>query len=793
MFRNYFKIAIRNLLKQKSTSFINIFGLAMGMAVTMLIGLWIWDELSYDKYHKNYKDIAIVMQRYSKGAEGGVNDSGPLQLGTALRLAYNSYFRHVVEISGNGKHNISAGPEKLSRMGTFIGESGPELLSFNMLRGNYNGLKDVRSVMLSESLARSLFGTIDVLDKVVKIDNRLDVKVTGVYEDLPANTQYAEMQFVAPWKLYTTEYDWVKSALDKWDFNLTSVIVQIAPNQDMATVSDKIAGLKRRYIQEEDGVKADLFLFPMSRWHLYSNFENGKNVGGQIQFVWLFGTIGMFVLLLACINFMNLSTARSEKRAREVGIRKAIGSLRGQLVRQFFGESILVSLAAFVLSLVVVQLTLPWFNQVAGKTISLPWTNLWFWLASLSFSVFTGLIAGSYPAFYLSSFQPIRVLKGTFRAGRAAALPRKVLVVVQFTVSVLLISGTVIVHKQIQFAKHRPVGYDRSGLLSVQMTTPEIYQNYRTLQQQLMNSGVVESVSTTQGPLTNLWAWEGGFQWKDQLPGEENGFAVVGVEPNYGSTVKWQILQGRDFSKDFATDSFGIVLNEAAVKHMRLKNPVGETVTWKNQNYKVLGVVKNVIMGSPYEPVPRTVFYILKEGGNFVNVKLKPNVAVADAMKKISALFLQYNPAAPFEYSFADDDYARKFGMEERIGKLATFFATLAILISCLGLFGLASFLAEQRTKEIGIRKVLGASAFNVWRMLSRDFVILVLLSCCIATPVAWHFLHQWLMKYEYRTEITWWVFVSVGAGALFIALLTVSYQATKAALANPVKSLRSE
>ncbi|GEP97122.1 ABC transporter permease [Chitinophaga cymbidii] len=793
MFSNYLKIAFRNLLKQKNISFINITGLAMGIAVALLIGLWIRDELSFDRYHCNYDRIAEVWQHFSKGGEAGVSNSIPIPLSDALRNAYSGDFEKVVLMSGLGTHNISTGQQKFSQQGYFMDSGGPEMLSLKMLRGTYAGLKDPYSVMLSASLARALFGNADPVDSTVKIDNRLNLKVTGVYADLPDNTTFANVTFLAPWALFVSEWKWVHDMKDEWRNNAFKLLVQLAPQADMETASAKIADFKNRFVERDDDVKESLFLHPMRKWHLYSKFENGVNTGGRIQFLWLFGVIGLFVLLLACINFMNLSTARSEKRAREVGIRKAVGSLRGQLIRQFFSESALVALLAFAVSLLIVQLMLPWFNMVADKQISIPFSDIGFWLTGIGFSLFTGLIAGSYPAFYLSSFQPVKVLKGTFRAGRYAALPRKALVVVQFSVSILLISGTAIIYKQIQFAKNRPAGYERNGLLSVQMTTPDIYENYKMLQQELLNTGAATYVAVSQGPLTDIWSWNGGFEWKGRSPSIDNGFATIGVEHNYGKTLGWKFVAGRDFSVDLASDSSGIVLNEAAVKHMGLTNPVGEIITWRDKRYTVIGVVKDVIMVSPYDPVPRTVFYILPEPGNFVNLKLNPALSTSEALKRTAGIFQKYNPAAPFEYTFADQEYGKKFGEEERIGTLATLFAALAILISCLGLFGLASFMAEQRTKEIGIRKVLGASAFNLWRMMSRDFVMLVLLSCCIATPLAWHFLHRWLLQYEYHTEITWWIFGGVGTGAVLIALLTVSYQTTKAALANPVRSLRSE
>ncbi|PSL49984.1 ABC-type antimicrobial peptide transport system permease subunit [Chitinophaga niastensis] len=794
MLKNYLKVAFRNLLKNKGISFINVFGLSMGMAVTMLIGLWIWSELSFDKYHQNYDRIATVWQRQSLGNQASAFNAMPIPLAAELRASYPDDFKQVVIVTG-GQHTIAAGEKKFTKSGCFMEPGGPDLLSLKMLKGSRTGLKEPSSVLLSASLATSLFGDKDPMDQFVKLDNnnKLTVKVTGVYEDLPNNTTLSTMAYIAPWELFVSSWDWVKNIKDIWDANAMHIYVQLADNTDFNKVSQKIKDVKARHSHDASGVKTALFLHPMNKWHLYSSFVNGVNVGGQIQYVRLFGLIGIFVLLLACINFMNLSTARSEKRAKEVGIRKAIGSVRSQLIWQFLSESILVAVFSFVLSLLLVILILPWFNKVADKDIHVLWTSGWFWLAGIGFSLFTGFIAGSYPALYLSSFQPLKVLKGTFKAGRFAAVPRKALIVVQFSVSILLIIGTVIVYRQIQFAKDRPVGYTREGLLAIQMTTPEIYQNYNPIQNELMSTGTITAMAESQGPLTDIWSDESGFEWQGKVADQQESFATIGGKFGYGKTIGWHFKAGRDFSQDFATDSMGLILNEASVKYMGLKNPVGETIKWNGQSYHVLGVVENMIMTSPYEPVQQAIYYLLKEPGNFINLRINPNISTSKALVTIGAVFQKYNPGAPFEYKFIDQEYAKKFSEEERIGKLATFFAILAILISCLGLFGLASFLAEQRTKEIGIRKVMGASVFQLWQMLSKDFVVLVSISCCIAVPVAWYFLANWLQRYNYHTTIVWEIFAVVGAGALLIALLTVSYQAIKAAMANPVKSLRAE
>ena len=795
MIRNYFKIAFRNLLKYKGYSFINIFGLATGMAVAMLIGLWVWDELSYNKYHKNYDRIAKVMQSGTYNGEFGAGGHMPIPLENELRTVYDTDFTHIIMSSWTREHILAYGEKKFTKLGNYLSPEAPDMFSLKMTKGARNGLKDPNSILLSESVAAALFGDNDPLGKIVKIDNRLDVKVTGVYEDLPYNTEFRDMTFIAPWDLYVSTEGWVKRAKDnaEWNNNSWQMLAQIAPNTDFKTITEKIKGVKIKHVPEVAVFKNEIFLHPMSQWHLYTGWKKTGEPDGRIQYVWLFGIIGVFVLLLACINFMNLSTARSEKRAKEVGIRKAVGSVRSQLITQFFSESLLVVICAFVLSLLLVLLLLPIFNEVADKKLTLLWTNPIFWLLGIGFSILTGLIAGSYPSLYLSSFQPVKVLKGTFRAGRFAAVPRKVLVVMQFTVSVTLIVGTTIVLRQIQHAKNRPIGYDRNGLITVTMNTPELYQNYNTLRDALIKSGGAVEMSTSSAPATDLNSQNGGFEWEGKDPNFKDSFGTIAVTHDFGKTVGWQFVQGRDFSRKFSTDSSGMVLNETAVRYMGLKNPVGKIMKWNGKPFQIVGVVKDMVMGSPFEPVYQTVFMMDYNWAGIINIKLNPALSATESLKRIEAVFQKLNPASPFDYKFSDQEYERKFATETRIGQLAGIFAALAIFISCLGLFGLASFVAEQRTKEIGIRKVLGATVPNLWGLLSKDFVVLVIISCLISTPIAWYSLNGWLHKYEYRTEISWWIFALAAVGALIITLLTVSFQAIKAALMNPVKSLKSE
>jgi putative ABC transport system permease protein len=791
MLKNYFKLAFRNLRRNKAHSFINIAGLSVGMTVALLIGLWIWDELSYDKYHDNYARIAQVEQHTTVNGTVHSGATVPMPLGDELRKNFGSDFKQVVLSSWTNNHVLTVGDKKLSISGNFMEAGAPNLFSLVILKGT-SGLTDPSSILLDQSSATALFGDADPVNQLVKLDNDQSFKVTGVYEDLPDNTTMKGLSFIAPWEYYQTITG--ERARTDWNDNYYLLYVQVAGNADMAKLSEKIKDTRLNKLSKDAaGYHPQLFLHPMNKWHLYAEYKNGVNVGGRIQYVWLFGTIGLFVLLLACINFMNLSTARSEKRAKEVGVRKAIGSLRRQLIGQFFSESVLVALLAFVLSLLLASLAMSFFNEVAGKKMSILWSSPLFWLAGIGFSVLTGLIAGSYPAFYLSSFRPVKVLKGTFKAGPLAAIPRKALVVLQFTVSVVLIIGTIIVFKQVQYARDRPVGYDRDGLVIMETTTSDLHDHFNALRNDLIASGAVVEIAESSSPTTGVNNDRNDVEWDGKDPSLNGGFGSVRVTTGYGKTVGWQFAAGRDFSSQLAMDSSAVVLNEAAVAYMGLKDPVGKTIRFRKRDHLVIGVIKNMVMQSPYKPVKQALFFLAPQDVEYINIKINPAMNAHDAMNKIAAVCKVYSPSVPFSYKFADEEYARKFSDEERIGKLATVFAVLAIFISCLGLFGMATFMAEQRIKEIGVRKILGASVLNLWSLLSKEFVTLVLIALVIALPLAYYFMYNWLQNYAYRSAMPWWVFAAAAAGALLITVLTVSYQSIKAALTNPVKSLRSE
>jgi ABC-type antimicrobial peptide transport system permease subunit len=777
------------------------------MSIAMLIGFWVHDELSFNRYHPNYHRIAQLMKC---GVEedgtpwaGGFSLAFPLI--DELKTRYGSNFKHLVEALQPGEVVLTANQQKISAQGQYMAAGAAEMLSLEMISGKRSGLKDPKSILLAESTARSLFGNVDPLGETLKINTDIDVTVTGVFRDLPMNTRFHYLKFIAPFDLALMHEDWIRG--QDWMNHFLHIYCEIPDESSYAEVRHNIENALARAIKNIEGLdhlknqRPRIELVPMKDWHLRSSFSRpnyGKPDEGPARFVLLVGIIGAFVLLLACINFMNLSTARSEKRAREVGIRKSMGSFRRQLIGQFFAESYVVVLLAFASAILLTTLALPAFNQLAAKDVTIPWSEPMFWIIVTGFVLITGLLAGSYPALYLSSFNPVKTLKGTFKTGRRASVPRKVLVVIQFTVSVVLIISTVVVHNQIQYVKDRPVGYTREGLILIPKKNADFFGKTDILRSELKKTGMIDEISESGGAVTEIWSNNSGFTWQGKDPGFEENFGTLGVTAEYGSTLRWQFIAGRDFSPDIASDSSALVINESAARLIGTDGIIGKVVHWKNSNWRmdndlrIIGVVKDMVMNSPYEHAKPTVF-LLRSWNGWFNVRLRSGVHTADALKSVASVFLKVIPSAPFDYEFADAAYAAKFASEERIASLATVFAILAILISCLGLFGLASYVAEQRTKEIGIRKVVGASILNIWKMLSLDFVLLVLLSSIIAVPVTYTTLNAWLEQYEYRINISFWTFAFCITGAIVLTLATVSYQAIKAASICPAKTLKSE
>ncbi|HWA33680.1 MAG TPA: ABC transporter permease, partial [Cyclobacteriaceae bacterium] len=764
MFENYFKVGFRNLRKNTGYSIINIGGLAAGMAVAILIGLWVYDELSFDKYHANYDRIAQVYQHQTINGKVNTGPALPRPVEMVLRNQYGSDFTYLSMSSWTNEHLLTVGENKFTKEGSFVQVDFPKIFSLKMKYGVIDGLRDQSSIMLSASTASAIFGDKDPINQSILIDGKLDVKVTGVYEDLPANTTLSDQDFLSSWELEIASEPWRQRAIDQWGNNSFQMFAQIAPGVTFEQVTEKIKKIKAVGKPEEARFNPLIILYPMRDWHLRNDWKDGNIAGGRIQMVWLFGIIGVFVVLLACINFMNLSTARSEKRAKEVGIRMTIGSVRRQLIIQFLSESFLVVVLSFLFALLVVAISFPAFNNLADKRMTIDWFNPVFWIIGIAFVITTSLLAGSYPALYLSSFQPVKILKGSFKAGRLASVPRKVLVVLQFTISVTLIIGTIVVYNQIQFAKNRPLGYDQNGLIMIQKKSPEFFGKHDVLKNELTNAGAVEQFAEASSPLTGIWSNNGGFSWDGKDPAVDGEFATIWVTHDYGKAVGWKVVKGRDYSREFASDSTALVINEAAEKFIGKDNILGETIKWgegsKYGSYHVIGVVTDMVMGNPYRPV-KPGFYFLSgknNGLDWMIMKLSPDKSTSESLSTVEGIFKKNIPSGAFDYKFVDETYGKKFSAEERVGKLATVFATFAIMISCLGLFGLASFVTEQRTKEIGVRKVMGASVRSLWKMLSKDFVILVIISCLVAVPLSMYLLQDWLTKFEYRTEISWWV-----------------------------------
>jgi len=786
MLRNYFKIAVRNLYRNKGFSFINILGLAIGMASAILILLWIYHEVSYDQFHEKKDRIYEVWNRDIMNDKVSCWNTTPKVLASALQKD-NPEIERVVRVNWNSRYLFATDEKKIPANGNFVDSGFLQMFSFPLLKGNpATALNDPHSVVLTERLAKKLFGNCDPMGKTIKVENRDNFTVTGIVKDQPNNTRF-DFESLMP-------FSYLRSIGEDdtfWGNNSTETYVLVKPNISQAGLTERVKETRRKY--DKESPKGEFFLYPISRWRLYSRFENGMETGGMIDFVKLMSIIAGFILLIACINFMNLSTARSEKRAREVGIRKVVGARKNALIGQFLGESILIALLSGLLALLIVQFSLPAFNELTGKILSIEYSSIKFWLILIGFIIFTGLLAGSYPAFFLSSFKPVKVLKGNLQKVNALVTPRKVLVVLQFTFAIILIISTIIVHKQIGYARERAAGYDKQHLV-YHFLSDDLVKNYTPLKNELLSTGIASSVTKTSAPMTEGWSNSWGFEWAGKDPNDRTVFDRYCADDKIVQTAGMQLVSGRDIDlSKYPNDSNSIILNESAVKSMGFKEPLGQIIKDNGNDWTVVGVVKDFILTSPFHPTNPMVIEGAKGWFNVMHIKMNNQRSTADNLAKMEAVFKQYNPDFPFEVKFVDESYAKKFDSEKRTGTLAALFAGLTIFISCLGLFGLATYMAENRIKEIGIRKVLGASMSDITTLLSKDFLVLVLIALVIAVPTAWWAMHTWLQSYPYRTPISIWVFITAGALSLLITLMTVSSQAIKAAIRNPVKSLRTE
>lgn len=788
MLKNYLLVTLRNLRKNVTYSFINIAGLSIGIVCSLLIMLWVFDELSFDTFQPKANRLYQVW--VNAHFDGKINSwtSVPQPTYEALKTEDSNILNTAITDWG-GTHLYTVGENRVYKQAYYASEEFLEMFQFPLVKGDPSTvMDDPASLVITESMAKVLFGDQDPINQTVRINNAHDLKVTGVLKDIPKNSSF-EFDCLMTWKMKIIAEDWVKRAQTQWGNYSFQVFVELNDPANEGNVENSIRDLLFR--KGETDMKREFFLHPMLRWRLHSNFENGQESGGMMDYVQMFTIIASFILVIACINFMNLATARSERRAREVGIRKSVGSRRHELILQFMGESVFLAVVAFGIAILVAQLLLPFYNQLVDKQLFIDYGSTKFWLFAGALVTFTGVVSGSYPALYLSSFQPVKVLKGKVQVGKSASLPRKVLVTLQFGFSILLIIGTIVIYWQINFVKARDLGYDQENLITVEYTA-EVGQNYRAIKQELLNTGVVSSVCKSNSPITEIWS-NNFLGWPGKPEEQKVIFTTISTEYDYTKTMGIKILEGRDFSEDYKSDTAAIIVNKAALEVMGLKDPIGQQLDLWGGKRELIGIVDNVLMGSPYQPVKPMFMVLIPEWASAVTIRLEKTKDLQASIRKVEEVFKKYNPAYPFEYDFADVEFAKKFTTINMTSRLASLFAGLAIFITGLGLFGLAAFMAEQRTKELGIRKVMGASVISLVTLMSRDFSRLVLIAFLISSPVAWWLLNQFLLRYPVRVSIPWWVFPVTGVVALIFASAIVSTQALRAARANPAVSLRNE
>lgn len=786
MFSNYFKIAWRNILRSKGFSFINIAGLAIGMAAASLIAIWLHNEVSMERFHANTSRIYNV---YNVDKNEGVWNSWNTTPKVMAKVISQDFpeVEMVVRVNWSLPLLFTAADKKLKANGHFVDSGFLQMFSFPLVQGDVKtALGNASSVVITQALGKKLFGNENAMGKNLLIDNTKSFTIAGVLKDLPDNTTY-QFEYLLPWSALRA----MGGDDEFWGNNSTNTFVMLKKEATLASIAPKIKTLRSKYDKESPQMQT--LLYPLNRSYLYGQFENGVETGGRIETVRLFGIIAAFILLIACINFMNLSTARSEKRAKEVGIRKVAGAEKKSLIAQFLGESVFISFVAGLLALAIVIMALPYFGELVQKKLVIRYYDWRFWLAGLGFVFCTGLLAGSYPALFLSGFKPVTVLKGSFKKAHALVTPRKVLVVLQFAFAIMLIIGTIIVRQQLQNAQDRQLGYAKDNL-AFTFLEGDIEKNYPAIKNELLSNGIAVSVTKTSAPITEGWSNTWGIGWKGKDPNDKTVMDRYCADDDICQTAGLKIVQGRDIDLDkYITDSTAVLLNESAVKHMKFDNPIGEIINDNGIDWHVVGVVQDFILKSPYRPVDPMVIEGAKGWFNVMQMKFNQTKTTAQNLAAAEKIFKKYNPNYPFEYTFVDEAYAKKFENEKRTGILAGLFAFLTIIISCLGLFGLTSYMAETRVKEIGVRKVLGASVMGITQLLSKDFLMLVFIAFAIAAPLSYWGMNQWLEAYPYRVTIEWWVFVLAASLAMLIALLTISYQAIKAARANPIKSLRTE
>jgi ABC-type antimicrobial peptide transport system permease subunit len=783
---NYFKIAWRSLHRNKGFSAINISGLAIGLASAIVLLLWIRNEVSSDQFHEHRDRVYQVFGRAVYDGQIECYNKTPMVMGPVIKNNYPREVEEVVRTNWVGAFIFSNGDKHLATQGLLTDSGFFRLFSFPLLEGNAaTALSNPHTVVITATLAKKLFGKEDPLGKTISVDSTGGFVVTGVLKDLPPNTQF-NFEYLIPWS-YTKEAHF---DIPGWDKNSIATYLLLRPGITETAANISLRRLINAHAPE---LKSEIFLHPMRKWRLYSNFVNGEATGGAINFVRMLAIIAGFILLIACINYMNLSTARSIRRAREVGIRKVVGAGRGSLIGRFLGESMLIAGLAGVLGLIIVIIALPWFNQLITTHLALPYDEPLFWLSGIGFIVFTGLLAGSYPAFYLSAFRPINILRGHFKTIHALVTPRRILVVFQFTFAITFIICTIVIYREFRYAVNRNSGYDKNNLAFVYMKG-DMKKNYELIRRDLLSSATATDITRTSAPITEIWASDDSYEWQGKSKEQQVRLIEYRTDRTFVKTMGLHLIAGRDIDiEKYPTDSSAILLTEMAVRQMGLTDPVGQVLRNNTGTWHIVGVIRDFVTGSLFNRVWPVVIQGPNSWFGAITFKLNPQNSTARNIARLAAIIKRYNPNYPFEYFFVDQYDTNKLTDERHFGTLAALFAGMAIFISCLGLFGLSAYMAESRLREVGVRKVLGASIMRLITLLSKDFLVLVIIAFIIASPIAWWCMSHWLEDIPYRIELSWWIFALTGAISVIIAAGTVGFQAVQAALTNPVRVLRTD
>lgn len=788
MIKNYLKIAWRNLTANKLSAIINIGGLAVGMAASFLLILYVYNEFSYDKFNKDSDRLFLVFKNLPDNGEVKTNPVTPAPLADVLKNNFPE-IESVARVSYPDKNLLCYDDKRIKFSIVSAEQDLLKMFSFDFVQGDYKtALSDPSDIILTQSTANAIFGNADPIGKIIKYKNQYPLTVKAVIKDNPVNSSLS-FQAITTWDFYMNQEPWRKDA--GWSmFDYSSYVLL----KKGVKLSDLNAGIKKiiaKYNPEDS--KIELFLYPLTKLHLYNEFKNGVNVGGRIEYVRLFLVLAILILIIACVNFMNLSTALSEKKIREVGIHKTMGATRAVIMKNFLGTAILTSFIALIIALVLIFLLLPVFNSMLGIQLVLPYKDFFVWLSVLAIAFITALLAGSYPAVFFSSFKPIRALKGLTNPAGSMVKTRQALVVLQFIFAVCLIISSIVIYRQVNYIKNRPLGYNINSLIEMP-TNEKLSSSFELFREEAIKKGAISNAAISSISITGYGPSSWGVIWPDQLPGEDKiAIDCIGTTHHFIDTYGLTIVEGRDFETGRPADSGAVILNEAAVKLMRLKKPVGTEITWQNEKRIIIGVIKNFVWGSPYESSKPLIIGFVKDWVGNVGVRLNPAKPALQSLSVLQSIHAKYNPDYPFEYTFTDESFRKKLIDEKVLGIISASFTVLTIFISCLGLFGLAVFSAMQRTKEIGVRKILGASVGRITVMLSIDFLKLVVIAFLVAFPVSWWLMNEWLAKFYYKVNIDWWIFLLAGITVMLIAFLTISTQAIKAALANPVKSLRTE